>query len=102
MRKDLILKKVIAKLEWEDSLDTLISSLEKYAIKEPRNIIKLLQTYRNENKLSRQDSIKLMGKIQQKGIIDKSLKANKDAEKAWRLLLKTWGIPSFRLERGAY
>ena len=43
-----------------------------------------------------------MGKIQQKGIIDKSLKSHKDSEKAWRLILKEWGISNFRLERGAF
>ena len=30
------------------------------------------------------------------------IKPHKDADKAWRLILKTWKIPNFRLERGAY
>ena len=108
MDKNKILKNVLAKLETENniniqkSVDDLLTLLEKTAIREPRNIIKLLQNFYLENPLTQQEAIKLMGKIQQKGIIDKSLRAHKDAEKAWRLILKTWKIPSFRLERGAY
>ena len=110
MDKCKLVKKVIAKIErngdndsLQEKVDALIEQMSLPQIyKEPRNIIKVLQTFHKDHALSPQESLKLMGKIQQKGIITKSLRSNKDSEKAWRLLLKEWKIPNFRLERGAY
>jgi len=98
-----IVKKVMAKLNEQKEISNLVNILDNARIyREPRNIIRILQEFYNENKLSTQEALNLMGKIQQAGIITKSMKAHKDAEKAWRLLLKEWKIPSFRLERGAF
>lgn len=104
MNRDKLIKAVIQKLNRniQKDIDSLISNLERYAIKEPRNLIKFLQTFYKIHRLNKQECIKLMGKIQQKGIIDKFLRSHKDAEKAWRILLKEWKIPEFRLERGPY
>jgi len=104
MKREIIIAKVVSKLSQniQKETDNLIKNLERFAINEPKNIIKFLQTFYNKYRLSQQECLKLIGKIQQKGIIDKSLKSHKDAEKAWRLILKEWKIPNFRLERGAY
>ena len=98
-----LVKKVMAKLDLQLEFDSLVEVMESPRVyKYPKKIITQLQDFYNKQKLSSSEALTLLGKLQQKGIIEKSLKSNPNSERAWRLILKEWNLSNFRLERGSF
>lgn len=104
MNRDKLIKAVIQKLK-EDIQKKLLSFLkilERNAKKDPQILIKYIKDFDGRFYLKKQERIIFLGKIQQKGIIETSLKYNPKSDRIWRELLKEWDLNGFKLERGKY
>lgn len=105
MDKKSIVSKVIKKLAVLGKPKDPISEDDKQKLlkifwneKEPRNVIKILQTFFQEKKPSKEAKQELFTYFKLKGLFKQSLNLNENMEKAWRLLLKENNLREFLLE----
>ena len=105
MDKQVIIRKVMSKLGMIGEPSDPVEDRDKQRFlklfwneREPRNVIKILQTFFQKESLSKEAKQDLFKFFKLKGLFKRSLTLHKDMEKAWRLLLKESDLKGFLLE----
>ena len=110
MNRDKIIFNSILKLANADKkvINQIIRDLERIYKKHqrtdyedadfPRDIVKYMQNILQEFDIEQRDKLLILKEIKKKNMFN--FGKNKNLEKAWRLIVKRWGIPSYRFEGG--
>jgi hypothetical protein len=62
----------------------------------PKDIVRYMQDILKETRLDQRDKLLILKEFKKKNMFN--FNKNKNLEKAWRLIVRRWGIPSYRFE----
>ena len=82
----------LAKLDMEETSDFL-RKFERIS-DDPRKVIELVQGFQDQNKMDQHNKLKFLNEIKKKKLFKID---TPNVERAWRLILKNWDLPSYKL-----
>jgi len=95
MNNKIILAKVLKKLAKIDQnkINDFVSTLTP-VINDPKKVILTVQKFQDDEKMSQKEKLQLLNEIKKRDLIKLEVP---NMERAWRLIIKNWKIPNYRL-----
>lgn len=111
MNREIIIQKTLLKLSSQrnkipdnelnsyiEEFKNILIRVKREDINTPKNFLKVFGDIVDKNNYKKEEIQQILSKAKQLGIIKKSINSNRHMEKAWRSILKIYGLTGFSLE----